>query len=114
MSDIALADCPWALMTYSLAYGLFQTVVPELQAARPSRIQTRSFTRFCRTDAMAAYIFRRLISVVPISLGVPVGDVSTVSGHRRQPGVQNRGQKRHPRQKSRRSPMTGVMTNLTF
>src|SRR5882724_5185824 len=36
----------------------------------PSRIQTRSFTRFCRTDAMAAYIFRRLISVVPISLGV--------------------------------------------
>ena len=24
MSDIAIADCPWALMTYSLSYGLFQ------------------------------------------------------------------------------------------
>ena len=24
MADIAIADCPWALMTYSLSYGLFQ------------------------------------------------------------------------------------------
>src|SRR6266436_2588191 len=36
----------------------------------PSPIRTQSFTRFCHTNVMAAYIFRRLISVVPISLGV--------------------------------------------
>jgi oligopeptide transport system substrate-binding protein len=33
MSDIAIADCPWVLMTYSLAYGLFQ---PWFQNYKPS------------------------------------------------------------------------------